>query len=231
MVFDPTALQIEDLRDKFTGVRAQLQSRHPEWNAERDARLAIFSRCAHVLHSAFLFTILHRHVLSHRDFWTSNFNNVPGDGDLRLALRESDVFVFGGLFHFTFSSVEDAFRLYVRALDPEACDQGAGEFYNIKTWLLTTVNRRDLEAYFDLLRLVRNTIHNNGTYLDRRGRNQTVVWQGVTYEFEHGKAPRFVQWNFLLAQFAQLPDHLSALVEASPLREVGFINDPVILTS
>ena len=52
---------------------------------------------------------------------------------------------------------------------------------------------------FELLDLgtaVRNTIHNNGRYFDRRGSDRDITWRGRSYRFEQGKAPSFIDWEF-----------------------------------
>ena len=50
----------------------------------------------------------------------------------------------------------------------------------------------------DLLRLVRNTIHNNGVYFAPDGQDAVVTYKGITYHFYHGKAVDFASWDLLL---------------------------------
>ena len=42
----------------------------------------------------------------------------------------------------------------------------------------------EVECLIELLRLVRNTIHNNGVYFpDKIGDNRPVTYRGITYNF------------------------------------------------
>jgi hypothetical protein len=75
-----------------------------------------------------------------------------------------------------FSSIESSLRLFLRALDPTACNGGMKEFNSIYDCLfnskLATAPADGIEL-LNLLRLVRNTIHNNGVYFNPRGTDVT----------------------------------------------------------
>jgi hypothetical protein len=226
MALDDIVLSLEDLRNVYATERKDLIARHPIWQADIDARLVIFSKCANVIHSAFLFLLLQRHELSLRSFWTKNFDNVPSDNDLKTHLRECEMFIKTGLFHFIFASLESSMRLFVRAIDPMACNDGAAQFKSIYAWLLIRLGNRSHEPLFDLLRLIRNTIHNNGVYVSPRARNETIAYDGVSYEFEHRKHIDFITWEFVLKRYEDLARTLVQVVEAHELTAISYIEDP-----
>jgi len=226
MAFDDIVLSLEDLRNGYASERKDLITRHPVWPEDTDARLVIFSKCANVIYSAFLFLLLQRHELSLRSFWTNNFDNVPSDKDLQTHLRECEMFIKAGLFHFIFASLESSMRLFVRAVEPMACNEGAAEFKSIYVWLLTRLGNRSHEALFDLLRLIRNTIHNNGVYVSPRARNETIVYNGVSYQFEHRKHIDFITWEFVSKRYEDLAKALVQIVEARELAAISYVEDP-----
>jgi len=76
-----------------------------------------------------------------------------------------------------------------------------GSFKSVYDYLLTPkLSRCPSESIelLDLLRLVRNTVHNNGVYFHRSGRNEIVHWRGEDYEFKQGFPVDFVNWSFCI---------------------------------
>jgi hypothetical protein len=43
---------------------------------------------------------------------------------------------------------------------------------------------------------MRNTLHNNGKFYARTGRDKTVTWRGQPYEFVHAESLGFGGWDF-----------------------------------
>ena len=73
----------------------------------------------------------------------------------------------------------------------------------------------------DFARTLRNLIHNNGTYFGKQGKNESLPFNGQTYNFEHGKGVRFAYQQLLFSIYEQillLSDDLndSPLVKALP---------------
>jgi hypothetical protein len=141
----------------------------------------------------------------HRSVMVNGFNN----GFVKVAFIQS-----------LFSTLDSKFRIFLRELDPAACSGGTDAFRSIYTALrsrLTSVPA-DADDLIKLLRLVRNTIHNNGVYFDKRGRDEQVTYKGETYDFKHGKPVNFVHWEWLLERLEDVQELLFRVV-----------NDPNIL--
>lgn len=134
------------------------------------------------------------------------------------------------LIHFMFSSVENSFRLLLRALDPSACNNGTAEFKSIYDCLLKSKLAQcppDSIDLLDLLRLIRNTVHNNGVYFPRTGQDASVSWRGTTYEFQQGFPVDFVSWDFSLEVADSVRVLVRTVVEDSNLQAINRqITDP-----
>jgi hypothetical protein len=59
-------------------------------------------------------------------------------------------------------------------------------------------------ALLDLLRNIRNTIHNEGVHRPPRTSSAIVSYQGTEYRFEDGKPVEFVTWSFVLDRINDL---------------------------
>jgi hypothetical protein len=133
-----------------------------------------------------------------------------------------------GFVHALFSSIESSLRLFLRAMDPVACNGGMAEFKSIYDCLFSSklaTAPTDATQLLDLLRLVRNTIHNNGVYFNPRGGNVTLSWQGQTFELRQGAPVNFVTWEFLLQVSDSLRMLLRQVVEDINLRNVTVVID------
>jgi len=121
-----------------------------------------------------------------------------------------------------FSAIESTLRVLLRAVDAGACGGGMAEFKSIYECLfrtkLTNQPSEGIEL-LDLLREVRNTVHNNGVYFNRHGRPRvTVSYRGDDYHFDHASKLGFVKWDLLISL---LRDSAKLLLEV--------VNDPVIV--
>lgn len=78
----------------------------------------------------------------------------------------------------------------------------------------------------DLLRCIRNTIHNNGVYFHRSGNNETITYKGVNYSFVIGLPVDFVNWEFLISMMKDINDMLCEVVTHSDVAKISSIIDP-----
>ncbi|MEC7227284.1 MAG: hypothetical protein VXW00_10475 [Candidatus Latescibacterota bacterium] len=129
-----------------------------------------------------------------------------------------------------FLAVESSLRLFLRAIDPAACNGGMAEFKSIYECLfrskLSAVPSNGI-ALLDLLRLVRNTIHNNGVYFHPNGNDASITWDGETFEFKQGSPVDFVTWDFMIRVSEALRQLLREVVEDATLKAIAAeIDDP-----
>ncbi len=217
---------IQQLRDSFISTKDDLIQKHLRWDQARDATLTLFAKCVNVLNSTQLGMVHIQFNLTQKQWWTS-ISKVPiADADLQLYLNEFDMFIKLGFVQFLFSSIESSFRLIVNAISPTACSGGTAEFKGIYSFLLSRLTLQKYEPLLDLLRCIRNTIHNNGVYFPRSGNNETMVYNGTTYSFEIGKPVDFVTWQFLFGLIPDLRQMIIDIVESNEVSSIAVIFDP-----
>ena len=162
--------------------------------------------------------------LSDMNFWRQFNTSVP-DRNIKRAFWDFERFFKTGVVQNLFSCAESSFRVYVRAIDPSACSNGTTEFKNIYTWLLNKTNLQENVALLDLLRNVRNTIHNNGTFLPSNGQSQTVLYKECSYVFNSGEAISFMTIELILLLIVDLIELIENIVISKPLVSIANIKE------
>lgn len=213
--------RLEPVRDRAMDDKRAVSALYAGVSPQHDARVTAFAKHFNVWNSLQLgFTFVSKHLLYH-SWWEDVATASIPDRDKQIYATE-----FGNLLKLGFvqgvsSAVESSLRIFLRALDPVACKGGMAEFKSIYECLfkskLATVS--EAIALLDLLRLVRNTVHNNGVYFHPSGLDESITWKGNLYEFKQGKMTGFVTWEFMI----DVADSLRALI-----RRV--VEDPALLS-
>jgi hypothetical protein len=95
------------------------------------------------------------------------------------------------VFILLFSSSESSTRTIVRTAYPGLFNDGRGNLKEIYKTLLGTKFSK-YECLLELLRLGRNTMHNNGVYFpETKGDNRHVTYKNVTYDFIDGQSVQY----------------------------------------
>jgi hypothetical protein len=217
---------IERIRDSFVGTKNEIIKKFPTWNTEKDARITVFSKCINVCNSVQLSFIFMQFHLTQFDWWKQFAKSDIPSKDLQIYLDEFDMFTKIGFIQFIFSSIESAFRLYVKSLDSTACNNGTAEFKNIYSWLLKKTNLQKNENLLDLLRLIRNTIHNNSVYFHKNGLNETVNFKGKNFNFIVGRPVDFVTWDFIFEVISDVESLIIEVVKSNEIYQINQIIDP-----
>ena len=132
-----------------------------------------------------------------------------------------------------FTCIETSFRIFLRVLEPNACNSGTGPFKNVYEFLLgpNLLNFQDDERPFaieliNLSRLLRNLIHNSGVYFSNDGRNEIASYKGKIYTFRHGKPIDFMYWEFLLEITDDIHKLLGKVISHPRIEGIPHILDP-----
>jgi hypothetical protein len=192
---------VEPIRDKAFNDKKSIYAIYQSFVSTNDARITAFSKLMNILSSLQLSLTFIWKYLMRKNWWREIDKKVIPVKDLKIYVREFENFSKIGFVQLMFSAVESSFRLFLRALDPVACQGSTSSFRNIYMCLLksklSTYSPESIK-FLDLFRHLRNTIHNNGVFFDGRGRNIVVIWRKVKYEFIHGAPLKFVTWDFLM---------------------------------
>jgi hypothetical protein len=220
--------QIQPIRDRAVDDKTAVVALYPFANPEHDARITAFSKLINVFNSLQLaLTFLSKHLL-YTQWWDAIARASIPDSDKQVYADEFANFIKVGFVHAMFSSIESSLRQFLRALDPAACNGGMAKFKSIYDCLFSSklaTAPADGTQLLDLLRLVRNTIHNNGVHFNPHGGNVTLNWQGQTFEFRQGYPVDFVTWEFLIQVSDVLRMLLRQVVEDTNLRNVTVVID------
>ena len=193
--------QLELIRDQSAQDKESIMAIYSSFYPKKDARVTAFSKMINVFNSVQLaLTFVSKHLLD-LNWWKANSREEIPVSDVKTYVEEFMSFSKIGFVQFLFSTTESSLRLFLRALDPVACKGGMAEFKSVYDCLLksklSTCPNEGIEL-LDLLRLVRNTIHNNGVYFHPDGRDAAVTWLETLYEFRQSAPVDFVTWQFLL---------------------------------
>jgi hypothetical protein len=129
-----------------------------------------------------------------------------------------------------FACFESAARAYLRALDPTSCNKATASAKSVYDCLikskLASPPKGTIE-FLDLLRCIRNSLHNGGKFCDPNGRDRTFTWRGETYQLRHGQSVSFATPEFLLDAADEVRTILRSIAEDSNLKAVKHEIPPV----
>jgi hypothetical protein len=230
---------VEEVRNLGYSVRAtrtNLMQKYPNWDELKDARLGFFSRYINVIESTRLALYFQEKELKSRSWWTNNFPKSKSltDDELSIYIEEFDRTTKIGFLQTEFSAIETAFRTYVKAIDPTACSNGTANFDSIYSWLFKCLGLlgRGFDNLLDLLREIRNTVHNNGVYFSSKPNRQniTISYKGKDYHFDTGQGIAFGTWEFYFSLVPDVVQMVIDIVESDEVSSMQTINDPFALS-
>lgn len=235
-----------ELRSSFFKTCKQVINDYPWFNQKKDARITFFTKSFAVLDSITLCFIFGDKYLGKNPWWISiakQYSLKLPESSIRTAMKDTfDQFVLTACFQLIFSSMESSLRLISKEIDPARYVEMQNSFDSIYSSLFRTLikNKRRKKRYLklmDILRLVRNTIHNNGVYCPTPKRNKPpphsrqITWKGVTCKFTVNRIVKVD--NFWELVFRTAADILPIMKEiiSSTVKIPGvhiLINDPSV---
>lgn len=207
--------------------RRTLRRDFPAWAPRSDARLTLLNKFHNILKSAELaLAFIGGYLLDPR--WWEEHHDPASLDTLDVIITEFSQFSKIAFFHQFFGAVESSFRIFLRALNPKAAKHATAEFRSVYVSLLTT-ELPELShsiGLLDLLRLSRNTVHNNGMVFSADGEDATVAWQGRKYAFLQGRHVEFVTWEFAFDRVRDLVALAVPVVRHPRLSHFENLRDP-----
>ena len=83
----------------------------------------------------------------------------------------------------------------------------------------------DYRVVFSILSKIRNTLHNNGVYIDKCQKNHNIEYKGYTYKFNHNYAIKDVWISNLNDLYRGVVVFLKDLFNEEKIRNISFIGD------
>ncbi len=231
---DTLIQRLQAIKEQAFNDKQRLTAANPGWNPQKDARLLSLGKFINVCER----TQFGLHILGKMlddDWYQSNMENeTQQDPEYKMILtvefEKSLKYGFGMSF---FTVIESSFRIFLRAVDPTACKGATTTFDSIHKSLLGSkqlnfpaADRQAAEELLEMIRLVRNLIHNDGVYFDEDGNGKTITYQEVQYQFYHGKPVDFISWDLLLTLAEDIRRLLIQVVSHPKIAVQSEVTDP-----
>lgn len=224
--------KIKLVRDETMKDTKEIRALYSHAKSE-DVRLSTLNRLFITLNSVYFSLAFLIEDLLCEEWWKEKSQTTIDSKDNLITILEYEQFIKIGFLQLMFSGLESSFRRFLRAIDPNAGGGSTAAFQNIYQALFKRLDGdfSRWEPLLDLFRMVRNTVHNNGIYIDKQGKDQSVDWDGVTYNFEHENPVNFVSWELLIAIADSVRGLIRAVVEDHKLTAISVdIVDPAMNT-
>lgn len=201
-------------------IRQDLETEH-KWSKD-DARLALFAKLMNVSEHVMLGYHILREELNDKNLWDKWQKkgclevDVPEDTTIESAISHSliqfELMLRSSLLQNTLYQLEHSFKQFIKKIDINACNSGNTEFKNLYDWLLKKTEMTELIPLLDLMRIIRNTSHNNGYFFPKNNKSVKIKYKEKIYYFEVGKAPEIANTEFYVTLLPDLTNLLRNLV-------------------
>jgi hypothetical protein len=220
---------IEKIKTRVRSIREGLDQRFPNWKAAydanpqdylaHDARREYFVSLRVILQNAQLGFVYIRDHLTSEDWWRSHVDDLSESAVLQ-ALREQALMIKFFSFHATAVSTEETCRAVVRAAPQVFAVDVGGPFHAISQRLLKVSTCQKYQDLFEVMRLIRNTIHTNGVYRPQKPENRQISYGGRTFTFEVGKTLDWMGDDFPEWAAEQLSVAMECIVSSQAVASV-----------
>lgn len=233
---------LTNMRTNYFANLVDIIKKYPKIKKEKDGRVTFFSKSIVVIDSVTMCCIFADRHLSNNKWWTTSarlYNLNPPPLVSRKPMREGfKQFILLGCFHFMYSAMESSIRLITKAIDRVQYEERQDSFEKIYSWLIVRLKvKKRYAKLMDVLRLIRNTIHNNGVYspVSRKGKrpkNRQISWKGTKCKFQVDRNVKVD--DFWRLVFVTTPDCLSMLqqiIDSNEVSNIPYIKDPSVENS
>jgi hypothetical protein len=217
---------------------------------KNDARFTFFHKCIQVYDNILLLYIIRKFYLPNKEFFNKHkgeitlregleeqfmaehgniFNNLDNEEEKKhayfynLLANEIDSFTIFTFFQGIFVAFESTFRLIFPTIKKR---EPPNNISNVLDELKLDLGLSDYSKFFDLLRNLRNSIHNNGVYTQK---NDEIVWNGFKYEFIKSKPIEIEnlwdKWFDIVNEFINIME-----IIFTKTKNIPTILDPMIMT-
>ena len=190
---------------------------------KNDARLTMYGRSLNVIDSVFYCMFFETHFLSDKQWYkTINPNLTPSDIEVSNQKMIFDEFLTLSFVTLLFSSTESFIRVVMKELFPDEIKKD-DRFKPMCTFLLTELNLKNYNHIFEIIRLLRNSLHNNGIITEDY--RVPIVYRGKVFNFEKGKQ-MIVNWELLTKLFIDVEECLFKITQSPKLEKISYLKDP-----
>lgn len=222
---------IEKVKEAVLANGKRLDRDYPNWGAKaketptdylkHDARRVYFITLRVILQNAQLSYIFMRDQLSNKNWYMKQTGTFRPESASQ-ALREYALMVKFFTVHAIAMATEETFRAIVRSAPSNFTVDPTKEFQSVYRHMLKILSMRKFEDLFEVLRLVRNTIHTNGVFFPPNRKNVQLSYVKRQFNFEVGKTLDWLGEEFLVWIATQLNDAMSEIVTSPVVASIPY---------
>jgi len=198
-----------------------IKNRFPDM-IKNDVRLTFYGQTINTTEST-LFCRIFENDLLNKNWYKRNFSDViiNTPDEIHKSVEAFDSFIVVAFTTLYFASVENFFRVLSNVVYPNEF-KGNDYFSTIYKSLLKKFNLNYIHI-FDIFRLIRNSLHNNGVYNDKE--NQRFYYNDEFYELKKGVRIK-VSW-FLLSNLSRdIEECVFKIINTKKISNFDIIEDP-----
>ena len=213
--------QIKNLFNVFLKVDTEFKMNHKY--IETDVRISAFQKCMILFRNMYI-----NLKLAKRDILTDSVYDLINQPTLFAMSSESIIFEYINCSKISmqliiYSCIESTLRpIYVSLKLGNEHDRFSKVFKKI-------VNELKLnKEYIDIMTIlsnIRNTVHNNGVFIDPRGENYKIEYKGYTYEFIHNQGIGSVWISNLTDLYRGIVNFYKEIFNHEKILNINFIQD------
>ena len=217
---------IEDVKKAIRTSRESLDNDHPSWKAvyeaspndylKHDARREFFVTMRVILQNAQLGYLYMRDQLSDEGWWIKQHGEFRPKAATQ-ALREYALMIKFFTIHALAMATEETLRAIVRSAPQTFTVSPEDSFQSVFRHVLKVVSLQKFLDLFEVMRNTRNTIHTNGIFRPKDGKNVHVIYKGRRFDFEVAKPLSWLQEDFLVWLPTELNEAMINIITIQPI--------------
>jgi hypothetical protein len=218
--FDPIVSRLVASRSAIDADRSLMLKAKPDLT-QKDVRVTAFTHLYHITDFALVaICLLNDYLLPSENEWWQQPKQQALFGSYQEWYREAIANSFNNAFvkytfmHKLFGGIENAFRQLLRKIDPTAAKNATADITGVFGALCKRIGSKPSgsDELLKLLRLSRNTYHNNGVFYSEKQTDDEVIYKGKTYHFTQAKPVDFLNWNFFIDRLDDVRELLTAIM-------------------
>jgi len=216
---------IEKIRMDYTFSRKKLEKER-SWK-RNDSRIVIFTKGVRVMNGLQIgLSHLHRD-LRRDEWWKHRFpNHVISSENKKLLCDDFDNLLRSGLISEVYGIFESTIRVLAGAYYSKIFPNLTISFSRIYPKFLKKLELEKFVPLIQILSNIRNSIHNDGTFLPIYKKDEDIPYDGDTYIFRVGKPIIYAGWKDLCELSYELGKATYQIVTSKKISSSSFIEEP-----
>lgn len=222
--------QLDGERAAFIQLHQRVVAAHSDWLQQQDARSNLLAKPVNIILIAIVNMRLTQHFLPYVDFWRTYISPAyNGASAIDQPYFEQNTFYRFGFFLFMLSNIEHGFRAIqprvVRGADVHSQQPFDQVYRSLFSAVLSPARATELTTLYDLLRTMRNTVHNNGVYSPHNQKDAVFEVDGKRYEFKLNRRVEYFGWEYFIGWLDPIRRSLAEVVDSPTVSTIPAIAD------